>query len=207
MCSIINAFRTPYVQDFSEDKDIARIMLERKAKVNVLQQQLENKSFLKRQNWQKVEAESTALDFPILSIEDIKGITMGIFHIKQAFSYAQEHIDDDGQYEVLMSTQFKGLLLAYIQSKHSNRKQYNALIKYDSTSVQEWCCQCPNGNNTIGCCSHICSIIWYLGLARHDHHQPKQVSNLFMNYLKDASVMSSSEDENDDDNVVYELAD
>ncbi|CAF1224912.1 unnamed protein product [Rotaria sordida] len=155
-----------------------------------------------------MEGESTALGFPLLSKDDIKGITMGIFQIKQASSYANEHIDEAGHYEVWLSTEKKNLLLASIQSKNSNRKQYYAIIQYDSTTVKEWCCQCPNGNRTIGCCSHICSIIWYLGLARHNKTPSRQFSNNYMNFLKDATLMLSSDDEEtDDDDVVYELAD
>ncbi len=183
-------------------------MLERKHKKNIFAQRLTNKNFLKTKNWQKMEAESSAINFPLLSPEDVQTITMGIFHIKQARSYVNEHIDEEGHYEVLVSSKDNGLLLACIQSKHTSRKQYYGIIKYDSTSILEWCCQCPNGNNTIGCCSHICSIIWYLGVARHDKTKPQQFSNYYSNYLQDASAISSSEDEtSDDEHILYTLAD
>ena len=112
-----------------------------------------------------MEGVSTALEFPRLTREDLKDITMGAFHLKQANSYVNERMDEDGNYGVWVSTQEKNLLLACIQSNHSNRKQYHVVIRYNSTTVEEWCCECPNGNNNIGCCSHVCSILWFLRLA------------------------------------------
>ncbi|CAF4880479.1 unnamed protein product, partial [Rotaria sp. Silwood2] len=42
-----------------------------------------------------MEGESTALEFPRLTREDLQNITMGVFHLKQANSYVNEHIDED----------------------------------------------------------------------------------------------------------------
>jgi hypothetical protein len=174
----------------------------------MLEQRLTNKTFLKIKNWKKIEAQSTTINFPSLSLEDVQTITMGIFQIKQARSYVNEHINENGQYEVLVYSEEDGLLLASIQSKHSTRKQYYAIIKYNPTTVLEWCCQCPNGNNIIGCCSHICSIIWFLRVARHDKTKRQQFSTYYINYLQDASTIPSSEDETtDDEDTLYELAD
>jgi hypothetical protein len=183
-------------------------MLERKQKINALEKHLEAKDFTKVKKWQKMDGHDTALTFPFLSKDDMKTITVGTFHIKQATSYVNEHIDDDGQYEVWISTEENGLLLASIQSKHSNRKQYYAIIRYDKISVKEWCCQCPNGNNTIGCCSHVCSIIWFEGVARHEQKQQKRSSINFTGYLNDASaIYSSDENTTDDEDTLYELVD
>ncbi|CAF1493504.1 unnamed protein product [Adineta steineri] len=99
-CSINNAFRSPYVHDYSDDIDIAKLMLDRKNKINLLEDKLANKTFLKAKSWKRMEGESTALTSPLLSKEDIKRITMGIFQIKQALSYVNEHIDEAAHYEV-----------------------------------------------------------------------------------------------------------
>lgn len=207
VCAIINAFRSTYVQDFKHDDEIAKIMIERKNKNNSLEKKLDNKEFLKIKNWKELDGAVTALDFPILSKHQIEELTIGTFQVKQAYSYTNEHIDENGQYQVFISTKEDGLLFASIQSKHSNRKQYYALIKYTYNTIQEWCCQCPNGNRTIGCCSHVCSIIWFLAYARHTTTQSTRIPKRFDEYMMDSSNLSSSEEDDNDDDTTYELVD
>ena len=38
VCSITNAFQSPYLQDFTEDDRIAKLMLERRSKRNAVEQ-------------------------------------------------------------------------------------------------------------------------------------------------------------------------
>ncbi len=42
----------------------------------------------------------------------LEELTRGIFQIKQAKSYTNEHINNDGSYDVMVSTQISGLLKA-----------------------------------------------------------------------------------------------
>ncbi|CAF4644902.1 unnamed protein product, partial [Didymodactylos carnosus] len=121
----------------------------------------------------------------LLEIE-LQDITIGVFQIKQAKSYSTEHINEDGQYEILVSTDNSNLLRANIQSKQSNRKNYNVIVEYNRKTVTGYCCECPNGNRTVGCCSHVASIMWYLGIARYDTKKLNTPSNSYINYFKDA---------------------
>lgn len=34
-----------------------------------------------------------------------------------------------------------------------------------------WYCECKGGSRTVGCCAHICSVIWYLAFARHNNYK------------------------------------
>ena len=36
--------------------------------------------------------------------------------------------------------------------------------------VTAWYCKCRAGTRVVGVCSHIASILWYLGYARHKPH-------------------------------------
>ncbi|EZA62071.1 hypothetical protein X777_06965, partial [Ooceraea biroi] len=40
-----------------------------------------------------------------------------------------------------------------------NRNGYSGISRY--------CCECPNGNRTVGCCSHVAAVIYYLVHARY----------------------------------------
>ncbi|CAF1205123.1 unnamed protein product, partial [Didymodactylos carnosus] len=73
-----------------------------------------------------------------------------------------------------------------IHSKHRNQKAYYLIIKYDDKTALEWCCQCPAGNRTVGMCSHLAGVLWYLALARHEPKYMNDTSSSYMDYFKDA---------------------
>ena len=37
----------------------------------------------------------------------------------------------------------------------------------DIDPVKDWFCQCKAGARVVGCCAHVSSVIWHLGLTRH----------------------------------------
>ncbi|GBP69737.1 hypothetical protein EVAR_48764_1 [Eumeta japonica] len=37
----------------------------------------------------------------------------------------------------------------------------------DYNSILRYCCDCPNGERTVGCCSHVAAIIYYLSYGRY----------------------------------------
>ena len=174
-------------------------MLERENKKNVLETSLDDNKLQKIKKWTKMEGAKAAPDFPKRLVAQLEELTLGVFQLKQAKSYTNENINDDGCYEIMISTQTNGLLRAKIPSRHFNRKAYNAIVQYNNHTILEWCCQCPYGNITIGYCSHVVSNIWYLSLARCDYLKMKQLSGDYIEVFKDASAMLSSEDDDDDD--------
>ncbi|CAF0957360.1 unnamed protein product [Brachionus calyciflorus] len=51
-------------------------------------------------------------------------------------------------------------------------------------------CTCKNGTRTVGCCSHISSIIYYFGYARYLEHIPKPasfLSDIFPNVFREST--------------------
>jgi hypothetical protein len=65
-----------------------------------------------------------------------------------------------------------GLIRAKLQSKHINRSQYSAYIQYEpngegTESVKGYTCRCKNGLRTVGMCSHLTGLIWYLSQGKH----------------------------------------
>ena len=59
-----------------------------------------------------------------------------------------------------------------VQSRHISRKLYKCFIDYRSNSIgvaglERYACECANGRRTVGCCSHIAAIIYYLSHAKY----------------------------------------
>ena len=57
-----------------------------------------------------------------------------------------------------------------------NRKGYNVYIKYNSnvnsvSAIEGWYCECKYRKRTVGCCSHITSIIYYLSYFKSTNKQ------------------------------------
>ncbi|CAF3342724.1 unnamed protein product [Rotaria socialis] len=173
-----------------------------------IRKKLNDKERNKSKHWKKINADDCITDFPKLTEADLKYFTLGVFQLKQARSYNLEHISEDGQYEIHVCKQQQNLLRANLQSKHSNRKDYNVLIQYNDQTVIAACCACRNENRNIGCCSHIASIIWYLGIARHTKHKYlNHRSSSYMKLFEEAAEVSDlSSDEEDDDAILYSLA-
>ena len=155
-----------------------------------------------------MEVTSTTPDFPVLGIPKLEDLTMGTFQMKQEKIYVTEQIYEDGEFEILVSMVNEKMLTASIQSKHSNRKMYRAIVTYNSETALEWVCQCPNGNQTIGCYSHITSLLWYLGYARHLQSAITQHSTSYIDSFIDAksTPFSSSKESDSDNEILYSLA-
>ena len=68
-------------------------------------------------------------------------------------------------------------------SRHLSQVKYNVYIRYNPGEKLDlqWLCRCKNGLRVVGCCSHIASIIYYLGYARfhEDPHPAALLSNIF----------------------------
>ena len=57
-------------------------------------------------------------------------------------------------------------------TRHASNTEYTVLIKYTPnierpTSIKAWGCTCHSGLRTVGCCSHVASIICFLSYAKH----------------------------------------
>ena len=39
-------------------------------------------------------------------------------------------------------------------------------------AVSGYCCSCPNGLRTVGCCAHVATVLWFLGFGRHQSEIP-----------------------------------
>lgn len=112
-------------------------------------------------NWEKIDAsvDDTVPDFLKLNEDDLRNLTLGVYQLKLAKCYQNEHQNDNGQYNILINKQDNQLLMAKIQSRHVSKKEYKIWITYDECMVKGWYCQCKSGTRVVGTCAHVASII------------------------------------------------
>ncbi len=170
--SVLNAFRTPGVEySETEEKEALEMLSRSKKQANKLAEEVfSEKSKLgprNKTNWTNMDALVTANDFPKLTLMDVRKVTCGPYQIKKARDYVREHLDANGDFQFQACKIKPGLLRCQVQSRHHNSTKYNVAVKYNKTTVVEYCCKCTAGLRTVGCCSHVATFVWYLGYARH----------------------------------------
>ena len=136
--------------------------------------------------WQKINEPGIVANFPSMTEEELRNITLGVYQLKLAKSYTSEHIDDEGNYSFMVNDDFEGLLRVRLQSRHTSSKSYLLWIEYGST-VTGWYCQCRAGARVLGACAHVSSVLWFLGYARHEG-DIKSIKD-WSHYLEDAAFI------------------
>ena len=145
--------------------------------------------------------DSNLKDFPELMENELRDLTMGIYKLRQAASYTDEHSDDNGLYEI-MTHKEHNINEAQIGSGHTSSKTYTLWIEYNQglNPITGWYCGCRSGTWTVGCCAHLASVLWYLGCSRHLTDHNFRTNREHMQFVQDASLdtwsaSSDSEDE------------
>lgn len=159
----------------SYHQKLAQVMRTRLMHRNVLQQRVEMGVISTRSRWKKT-IEDADFDFPELSLDDLYLLFLGTYKIKLARTYVEEHLDREGDYIVELDDNTDDILRCTIQSRHSNSIKYKTWIQYSLSGdpIIAWYCTCRGGAVTIGACSHIVSIVWYLSYAPHHHFEPSK---------------------------------
>jgi hypothetical protein len=57
-------------------------------------------------------------DFPVLTMDDLRDLTMGVYQLKQAPKYTREHIEPE--YELFLVKDDSNLIKCKIQSRYTN---------------------------------------------------------------------------------------
>ncbi|XP_041379414.1 uncharacterized protein LOC121392119 [Gigantopelta aegis] len=147
-------------------------MLEKAEEGNHLQKYLEDNDLLKKKSLFKNLDDATVelQNFPKLNMDQLRDITIGVYQLKQASSYSREHVDDNGEYAVMVCKESPTLIKVKIQSRHTSSAAHTLWIEYGDTPCKPvigWYCTCKVGARVVGCCAHVASVLWYLGLWRN----------------------------------------
>ncbi|CAF1091243.1 unnamed protein product [Brachionus calyciflorus] len=146
----------------------------------------------------KIE-ELQADGFPKLNVEIIrKNITFGYYQLEQANGYLFEHFSANEDYEFLVSNNLENeedskIVFAKIQSRHSNSFKYKKFVSFKPYSNNldnlSWICSCKTGKKTLGCCSHVAALIYFMGYGRFNlENIPKagmKLKNIIIPILND----------------------
>ena len=112
-------------------------------------------------------------------------------------------LDKDGKLKPEYIKEELNVLKFEIQSQHTSRASYRCFIRYKPnrfgvSGVTHYACECANGRQTVGCCSHIAAIVYYLSHARYLSKilQPAQVlSEMFKKNHCTAVINDDSDDD------------
>ncbi|CAF2155112.1 unnamed protein product [Rotaria magnacalcarata] len=176
---------------------LAKLMTDRLAKHNYLATLVEQGKLSTKQRWKKID--EIDFDFPEMELEDLRQLFFGSYQIKQSQTYAEEHLDVNGDFAIQVSKETDEIIRCAIQSRHSNSTRYYAWIQFSLTGdpITSWYCQCKSGARTVGACAHEATIIWFLSYARHHDFQ---YSNGRRRIQRSIEKIQSDEDEPDDSN-------
>lgn len=131
------------------------------------------------------------LDFPKLTFTDLYAISLGPYQINNAASYYAQHQKNslflvqkfepkaghrlsELKYDDFGITVKDPLLVkAYMKSRFRSTKNHHIFVLVDKCksgrdSIVEYFCTCETGSRTVGCCSHVMTVIWYLGFAQYN---------------------------------------
>ena len=90
-----------------------------------------------------------------------------------------------------------------VRSWHINHKTYKCFINYKPnsigyTGILRYCCDCANGRRTIGCCSHVAAVIYYMSHARYLAKiiRPAESLSTLFQYNEMNPVINNDSDDN-----------
>ncbi|CAG2221696.1 unnamed protein product [Mytilus edulis] len=169
--AFINCFRAPLINDFCNE-EIGQTMLDKAELCNQVQKYVEDNNLIhKKAIYSEVNGTENVLDFPKLTLQQIRDITMGVYQLKQAPRYTESHLSDDN-YMPQTCRDRPNLLRVKLTSRHSSSRVYSLWIEFSGDEVTGWYCTCKVGARVVGCCAHIASTMWYLGYSRWELETP-----------------------------------
>ena len=197
-----------YGKRFQSDVDMTDVIVERMNQQfqveNSLARQVEEEKWSRRTTPFNDLSSEDLQDFPEMTEKDLKIFFTGGYQLKQAVSYLAELIDKDGVFRLKYLKETPQIIKVQVRSRHINSKTYNCFVDYkpDSTgygAINRWCCECANGNRTIGCCSHVAAVVFYLSNGRYRSKLINPASILSDLFVDDDTVPVIDEDSDDDD--------
>ncbi|XP_008553228.3 uncharacterized protein LOC103575255 [Microplitis demolitor] len=176
LCKTIGFLHNTYEKRLHSDSSLSNIIVQyMKSRMdieNTLSQEVQSQHWNRKKNTLKCLTASELLDFPRLTEDQLKILFTGSYQFSQAISYLAEIMDDQNNLSVQYVKSAPNFIKAEVKSRHINRKVYRIYIHYipkgnDYNSILRYCCDCPNCKRTVGCCSHVAAIIYYLSYGRY----------------------------------------
>ena len=155
---------------------------------NTLREEVEAKHWNRRASSFGSISEKDLTDFPIMTEDSLILFTSGPYQIRMARSYLAELIGADNEVRLRYVKLQPTIIRVEIQSRHSESVKYRVYVEYEPRingveGIKRYYCECKNGARTLGCCSHVATIVYYLSHARWQLAIPRpahQLTDLFI---------------------------
>jgi len=188
-----NTFGKRLQSDVEIEDEIVQRMHDQKDMENTLAVEAEEKGWFRRKLLFQSITTNDLLDFPEMTERDMKVLFTGSYQLSQAVSYLAEMVDKNGRLNVEYVKDETNVLKLKVPSRHISRTTYRCFLRYKPNSigvsgVTDYACECANGRRTVGCCSHIAAIIYYLSYARYLSKIFKPAEILSNIFKKDNSI-------------------
>lgn len=207
-CAIINKYCPPLFTNTEFHETIINACRLKTSENNKLKEEIGRLGIVRMtKRWERASA-TTLSDFPKLSMEDLKRITLGSYQIAIAEKYIDQHMKESSEFGIFIHRVNTDIIRAKIQSRFSTSKQHNTWVKFDNQThgydaIKGLYCSCKVGERTLGCCSHLTCVIRYLGYDRHQ--PPKPISRLVASWnaidCRDIDAEGESAIENSDEDI------
>lgn len=167
-----NTFGKRLQSDVDTFDDILQRMHSQRNVQNTLATEVEEKGWLRRKLPFKSVTSDDILDFPEMTERDLKILFTGTYQLAQAVSYLAEMVDTDGKLRIEYVKDESNVLKLKVPSRHISRTAYRCFLRYKPNTfgvsgLTHYTCECANGQRTVGCCSHIAAVVYYLSHARY----------------------------------------
>lgn len=210
--SLLNLYQGAVISNRGIEHDIAERMKSRLSARNYLAEVVLNTKF--DRHLKEFQPFLLFDDLPMLTGLDLIWIALGKYQIKQSASYCSQHMKNcEGRFDMfslpdsICQTYFPTfysdickpiLLMTQLKSRHISRKYYNSFVMVNGIGsgenvVLSYCCECYNGLRTVGCCSHVMTLIWY---ALHKKNVDMQNPAGFLDEYFDPHFDNGENDEN-----------
>lgn len=205
-CRVASFLNNQFGKRVKSDPDLCdeifNQMVTRNANENSLALQVENKGWVRKKVPFQTLNSTDISDFPQMTERDLTIFFTGSYQVSQAVSYLAEIMDRNDHIQVLCLKVQAHILKMSVRSRHVNSKSYKCFIDYEPNSIgysgiKRYCCECANGNRTIGCCSHIAAIIYYLAYGRYLSKiiRPAEILSSLFTKTKCVTVINEDSDE------------
>lgn len=172
---------------------------------NTLAKQVETENWnRKRTPFKAIDAINDLDDFPELTLKDLKLLFTGTYQLKMAVSYLAEMMENHKSIELQYLVQQREIIRVSVRSRHKNAKTYNVYVHYSANTVgcagiRRYCCDCANGNRTIGCCSHVATVVYYLSYGRFlsKEFEPARILSDLFSFDEITPVIEENSDDDD----------
>ena len=124
VCSLINKFHEPIIMQ-DATVELANEIRRKAQEPNQAQHLVQENGLLRRRGaWQSLRRQQ--IDFPILNMEELRHLTLGVFQLNLAPSYIQDNIhqEEDHVMEIDAGLNINNLLRIRIFSRHRNNTKY-----------------------------------------------------------------------------------